>query len=672
MSWTPLHCHSHYSLLDGLSKATQIAERCVKLGYKSCAVTDHGNIAGTIDFTKALKDVCNCGHQKAIHDSGKKCRRKNCSCGEFKKAGLKPILGSELYLCAKDATVKEVSNRDCSHLVVLAKNSAGWKSLVKLTSFANLPEHIYYKRPRLSLDKLSQFTGGNLIAFSGHMGSDLANVIFGDNAKLAYKAKTYDEAKALVRDDWYEATAALAGKYQDIFGKENFFIEIQLIDQKNLPASIVVAKILRYVAKKLGILVVATADSHYPDKEDASDQRILLCSQFETTLGIVQKKIDSEDGDVGLGGFFKSNNYHIPSLEEMTVLHTEEELQCSMTIAEMCESYDILGKPKIPTFDCPAGLSPDEYFRQLCIQGWKNKIASVIPKENQKAYADRVKHELEVIKNAGLASYFLIVQDFCNWGRNQGWLLGPGRGSGAGCLVSDLVGITSVDPLEYALIFERFYNAGRNTADRISLPDIDTDVPIMKRAAYIEYIQKKYGKDRVAQMITFSRMQGRGAVKDVFRAHEACDYDTMNRITEHIPDEAEIADELQSMKEANGEASIIQWALENNADGLREWCFLNKQGELEGPFAKLFAQAIRLEGTKRSSGKHAAGVVISAEPLADLCPMVYDKSNDELMVGWEMGAAEGAGLVKFDILGVAVLDKIMGVQQLIEHGKILA
>jgi DNA polymerase-3 subunit alpha len=236
--------------------------------------------------------------------------------------------------------------------------------------------------------------------------------------------------------------------------------------------------------------------------------------------------------------------------------------------------------------------------------------------------------------------------------------------------------VTHIDPIEFDLLFERFYNAGRNTAERVSLPDIDMDFEIKQRSKVIEYIRERYGKDRVAQMLTFTRLQGRGALKDVFRAHAACSYDEMNLITKNIPDEAEISDQLQAMKEldkkagGDGEASIIQWALENNAAELKQWAFLDDDGKMQGPFAKYFEQAIRIEGTKKSQSKHAAGIVIAQQPLAEVCPMVYDKSTQEMICGLEMNDLESMGHVKFDILGIAMLDKVHGILNLLRTGEL--
>lgn len=240
--------------------------------------------------------------------------------------------------------------------------------------------------------------------------------------------------------------------------------------------------------------------------------------------------------------------------------------------------------------------------------------------------------------------------------------------SAAGCLVSYLIGITSINPLKYNLIFERFYSAGRNTKERVSLPDIDVDVPILKREQVVEYIKNKYGHANVSQMITFNTMKGRGALKDVLRVYGNITFDEMNKITKHIPDEAKISDELQEMKEETGESSIIRWSLEHNAEELKEWCYIDDNGELQGPLAKRFEQAIRLEGTKTNQSKHAAGIAMSSVALQEICPMIHDGKSDQSIAGMEMQDLEAIGVIKFDILGIALLDKVMGISDLLYQG----
>lgn len=620
MSYIPLHCHSMFSLLDGLSKPEQMAERCKEINATACALTDHGNIAGAVKFYLAMKN-----------------------------AGIKPILGCELYICQKDPSVKEKENKNLSHFIILSKNYNGWKDLIKIVSESNKPEN-YYHKPRLDLITLSKLNNGNLIVITGHLGSTLADEIL-DGYSL--------------KDNWQEL-----GIQHVQFLKKNFtdvFLEVQLMDQDNLPVQIQLTNAIRTIGKLTETKVICTPDAHYCKKEDAVDQRILLCNNLKTTFPEISRKISSGQ-DVPMGCFFTSDNYHILSQEEVQQLYTKEEIENTQYVASLVETYDILSKPKLPPFDCPVGYDDAEYLRELCRQGWKEKIAKNIPKEKQDVYLDRIKYELDVLQGAGLSSYFLIVQDIVNYVRKNNWLPGPGRGSAAGCLVSYLIGITSIDPIKYNLLFDRFYNSGRNTSDRISMPDIDVDVPINKREMIISYIKEKYGHDKVSQMVTFNTIKGRGALKDVLRVYGNISFEEMNALTKNIPDEAKIADELQEMKEETGEASIIRWALENNGDKLKDWCYLDDNGELQGPLAKRFEQAIRLEGTKSNQSKHAAGIAISSEPLHVLCPMVYDSKNEQLIAGMEMQDLENIGIIKFDILGVAMLDKIMTIQNLLYEG----
>jgi DNA polymerase-3 subunit alpha len=613
-----------FSLLDGLSKPEQIAERCNEIGASACALTDHGNIAGAIKFYSAMKN-----------------------------AGIKPILGCELYICEQDPKIQEKENRNLSHFIVLAKNNKGWLDLVKIVSESNKPEH-YYHKPRLDLKTIAKLNSGNLISITGHLGSTLADTILDQ----------YD-----LKDNWLELGKNHIEYLKTIFN-DYVFLEAQLMDSDNLP----VQKTLTYAIRELGKItntkVICTPDAHYCKKEDAIDQRILLCNNLKTTFPEISRKISNNE-DVPLSGFFTSDNYHIPSQEEIKDLHTIEEIQNTNFVANLVDSYEILSKPRLPEFKCPNGFDQDEYLRELCRQGWKQKIANVINKEDQQIYVDRIKYELDVLQGAGLSSYFLIVQDIVNFVRKSGWLPGPGRGSAAGCLVSYLIGITSIDPIKYSLIFDRFYNSGRNTKDHISMPDIDVDVPINKREAIIQYIKDKYGHDKVSQMVTFNTIKGRGALKDVLRVYGNVSFEEMNRITKNIPDEAKIADELQEMKEETGEASIIRWALENNSDKLKEWCYIDDNNELQGPLAKRFEQAIRLEGTKSNQSRHAAGIAISSDPLKDICPMVYDSKNEQLIAGMEMQDLEGIGIIKLDILGVAMLDKVMTIQHLLQEGVVL-
>jgi DNA polymerase-3 subunit alpha len=326
----------------------------------------------------------------------------------------------------------------------------------------------------------------------------------------------------------------------------------------------------------------------------------------------------------------------------------------------MCEKYNILDQPQLPPFQCPDNLSEAEYLKKLT----NDRIKQLNLNQD---YIDRLNYELSVLTEANLAGYFLIIKDIVDHIRKNDWLPGPGRGSAAGALVSYLLNITTIDPIKYDLIFERFYNAGRNSKDRISMPDIDVDVPIEKRENVIEYIKSVYGHTKVSQMITFNTLKGRGALKEVLRVYDTISFDEMNKITENIPDEAKIADELQEMKEEYGEASIIRWALENDADKLREWCYIDDNNELQGPLSKRFEQAIRLEGVKCHQSKHAAGIAVSSKDLSNICPMIYDSKTEQHIAGMEMADLESIGVIKFDILGVALLDKIMQIKSFLAN-----
>lgn len=627
--WIPHHSHDYYSLMDGLGSCKANAKRCKELGYTSCSATNHGSISGAIEWFE-----------------------------ECQKIDIKPIIGIEFYVSRQDSTIQDKSNRDLFHQVVLAKNKNSWPKLVKLVSQSNHPDNFYYK-PRISLDNFQQLNG-DFISFSGHPGSELANILF--TSKDAYSCKTKEEVYKYVKSDAIEQCSALALKMQDYFGNGNFYIEIQIIDKIRMPCQLVIADILREVSKKTGIPKVATADSHYPEKKDAVDQRVILCSSLKTTMRKVRQGID--DGEFGLSCFFDSEQYHIPSPEEMCELHKgfEDELDNSLLIDSMCENYKLGGKPKLPKFDCPNGMSNLEYLKELCRQGWKRKISGKV--SNTKPYEDRVKHEFGVIEEANLPGYFLIIQDIIQFAKKKKWLTGVGRGSAAGCLISYLSDITGVDPIKYDLIFERFYNSGRNTKDNIEYPDIDCDFPIEHRKEVIDYVAQKYGRDKVCNIATFGKLQGSAAIKEVLRIHEVCGVDEQNRITKGMPDKAAIADKL----EESGETSILRWTLINEPDLLSDYCRIEDNGELSGDYAQYFAQAIRIEGVYKTQGKHASGIVISDEPISDYCPVTYD--GDDVIAAMDMNSLKKLGAVKCDILGTAVLDKLMLVNKLLKDGKI--
>mgnify|MGYP001282463733 CR=1 FL=1 len=407
-------------------------------------------------------------------------------------------------------------------------------------------------------------------------------------------------------------------------------------------------------------------DIYYTNREDAPLHRILLCSSMKTTLPKVNKQMTTGK-EVENHIFFESNDFFLKNRTEISeVIVSDPKINQFDEIYDKCGVYDILNKPMLPRFATPEGTTEDDHLTELCRNGWRDKLkpsGKIDKPEEKDKYAARIKQELDVIFKANLSGYFLIVQDIVDYVNRMGWLSGPGRGSAAGCLISYLIGVTKIDPIEFDLLFERFYNSGRNTENYISLPDIDMDVPGNKRDDIIYYLKETYGHDNVSQMLTFGRLRGRSALKEVLRVNNACGFSEMNEITKAIPNEADISDQLQEMDEED--RSIIKWALLNNPEELRDYCFINDRGQLDGDYADFFDQAIKIEGTFKTQGKHAAGVVISIEELNKVCPMVNQKSGGEKIAGLEMADLEALGHVKFDVLGINLLDKIMKIKEMI-------
>lgn len=410
----------------------------------------------------------------------------------------------------------------------------------------------------------------------------------------------------------------------------------------------------------------ALMDTFYTEKEDASLHRVLLCSKMKTTLPKVNRLLMGDE-EFENREFFESNEFHLRDSVEICEILTEDIELNVKKIVDKCEEYNILSKPMLPEFSTPTGESEEEYLKELCRHGWAKLLletGKVDNEEDKNKYLDRFVEEFRVIKEANLFGYFLIVRDIISFVNSKGWLSGPGRGSAAGCLISYLVGITKIDPIQYDLLFERFYNSGRNTDDHVSLPDIDIDVPGNKRDEIISYLKDTYGKYNVSQMLTFGRLQGRSAIKEILRINEACSFGEMNEISKSIPNEADVSDQLQAMDEED--RSIIKFALIDNPEELRDYCHVTEKGNLEGDYAEYFEQAIRIEGTFKTQGKHAAGVVISSDRLYNVCPMVNQKSGSEKIAGLEMADLESLGHVKFDVLGINLLDKIMKIEELID------
>jgi len=556
MKFTHLHVHSHYSLLDGLPKIDELLDYVKKLGMDSVALTDHGNIYGAIEFYKKAKE-----------------------------RGIKPIIGSEIYL-AIERMNQERPNIDDKryHLVLLVKNEEGYKNLVKLLTKAHL-EGFYYK-PRVDEELLAKHSEG-LIALSACLTGKIPKLIL---------AKKMEEA---------EKTAF---RYQEIFGKDDFYLEIQhhlnSRDQKTVNRGIIT------ISKKFGIPLVATNDVHYLKPEDAEAQDILM---------LINTGADSNDPERLT---LKEDDFSLRSPEQMIKDFGDlpEAIENTQKIADSCNFQFELGKIKLPKFEVLSGKSPEEYLEELCYQGIKKRYG-----ENaQKEIFDRLNYELAAIRQTGFASYFLIVQDFVNWAKENRIVVGPGRGSVAGSLVSYLLNITTVDPLKYNLLFERFWNPGRMAG----LPDIDLDFADRRRNEVIDYVAQKYGRDKVAQIITFGTMAARAVVRDVGRAL-SYSYGFCDQIAKMIPFGLTLDQTLAQVSE------------------FRQ-LYLNDEKA-----RKLIDFAKKLEGVARHASTHACGVVISQEPLDNIVPLQHPTQDEETIVTqYEMHSIEDLGLLKMDFLGL--------------------
>ncbi len=1035
-NYFPLICHTDYSLMTSTIRINEIPKICKEYGLSGCAITDYGSISGAVSFYK-----------------------------EMNKNNLKPILGCKLYLCEQHPEIKTPDNKEVSHITLLCKNRDGWQQLLEITARANSPQ-FFYDYPRLNLDELERIVGNtnDFIVLTGDIGSqlsvipyglDLYNVRCNNDIRVKFKVNRGEPVYKPLKQ-YYDECISIINRYKKIFSNHNVYLNIQHMNGfDHIAEDFVSFDILPHLSEATNTPRVATCNPHYINQEDYHDHRILLCRKLKVTLRKLIDECDKED-NLWLNQFVNYDRFHFHSFKEMEEISNQDitsepnELSNSLQIANMCEEYDILRKPVLPTFECPDSADPDEHLRQLCRDGFASHGFT----KDSLEYIHRIKYELEVLQEAGLSSYFLVVKDIIDYMKKNNWYTSFGRGclkndtpiylengeiknienvnvgdnvytqngnlskvvnkfkypieneqllniqcyygdnrgitltqnhkilsskstygeiqkytscsqlswkpanelsvsnwvfiphlkyniqydkkidlgkysnnkelkhdkiyahhikfngkykginsykryipidedfmtilgiftgdgslskkhptiltfcvndeepeiktiiidyfnkynikhtyhnnknnkganidikckhfkklydelfykykctsitkhvpdlvkhaskklieafvygyqladgymdkyqhgiktisltlandvrylysllnipstltvyknlpdkrgwitskysysvripanknkgnnfkilkdgillrirkidridniknvydleidkqhdyltnsflvhnSAAGCLTSYLLGITKIDPIEYKLMFSRFYNKGRNTKDHIQLPDIDIDVPKHHRNEVIQYLKDKYGHDHVAQMSTFSKIKGRVALKDVLRVHGGMEFTEMNKITKCIPDEARIADQLQKMKDETGSSSIIRWCLENREISRlwKEWCWLNKETkELEGPLARKFEQAIRLEETRVSQSRHAAGIVIAPRPLRELVPLIYDKELNEHVCGVEMSDGEVLGVVKFDILGLLALDKIMAMQERINKGK---
>lgn len=498
--------------------------------------------------------------------------------------------------------IKIINGANSGYLTFYVMNLAGWKRLIYLSSISYLnPE------PCLQINQI--LDEANLIVVTGDIGSLM------------------DESSVDLLKDCYG---------------ERFLVGIQQVN-KDISVAL---------ADNKAIKKVAFDPVMYVDQKDKFNQLLMYSSHLGIKAATWHAETDSDFQR------YYAHSFSLPSPENAPT----EFLDGVKQIDEMCEKYSILGRPNPPKYDCPNGLTESEYLLELSRAGWKKRFSGQ-KLDNQKIYVDRIQKELSVIQKAGLEGYFLIVQDYVNWAR-QRMLVGPGRGSAAGCLLSYLIGITNVDPIPYKLRFERFYNDGRNTVEKVSIPDIDMDFPPNKRESIIEYIKSRVGPERTCQVATFSGLQGRGALKEVFRVYDVCDIKKMDDITKRLPQKDKISDKL----EADQETSIIRWTLKNEPKNLQEFCVMNDDGTLVGDYARYFESAIEIESTYKSYGKHASALVVSGTKLVETCPMIKEKSGNELISGIEFTEMEELGLVKLDILGLSGLSKLEMAKKLLKDG----
>jgi DNA polymerase-3 subunit alpha len=565
-----LHLHSDYSLLDGACDVEKLVERVHELGMPAVAMTDHGNIFGAVHFVNAAH-----------------------------KVGVKPIVGCELYICKKDDHVITRTPPDgdtYNHLLVLAENEEGYRNLVKITSEASL-RGFYYK-PRVSKKFLADHSKG-LIGLSGCLKGEVAERLTEGN---------------------YSAARSAAGFYRELFGKDNFFLEIQ---DQGLEMEHRIHAGLFQLEKELGLPMVATNDSHYLCEDDAHAQDVMLCIQTGKSIQETNRMK------------FEGTQFYVKDSEEMLRVFKDAPsvLTRTLDIAERCNLRLEKVPSPFPHFDVPDGFTLDSYFEHITRQGFARRMENLRAaasagrlKHSLSEYEQRLTRELTIIQQMKFSGYFLIVWDFIRYARERGIPVGPGRGSAAGAVVAYSLGITDIDPLQHELLFERFLNP-----ERISMPDIDIDFCMNRRGEVIEYVTHKYGRDNVAQIITFGTMAAKAAIKDVGRAMDM-PYSDVDRIAKMVPTTLNI-----KLDDALAESTALQEAYQSDPQ-----------------VRQLMDTARKLEGLVRNSGVHAAGVVISPRPLIELVPL-HKTKNDEIVTAFDMVAIEKMGLLKMDFLGLTTL-----------------
>ena len=569
MNFTHLHVHTEYSLLDGSNKIKEYVDRVKALGMDSAAITDHGVMYGVIDFYRAAR-----------------------------AAGINPILGCEVYVAPGSRFDREAGSGDDRyyHLVLLAENNQGYSNLMKIVS-KGFVEGFYYK-PRVDLSLLEKYHEG-IIALSACLAGEVARFL---------TRGMYEDAKK----------AAL--RYQDIFGKGNFFLELQ---DHGIPEQQNVNQQLLKMHRETGIELVATNDVHYTLAEDAQPHDVLLCLQ-------TGKKLADEDRMRYEGG-----QYYVKSPEEMERLfpYAPEALENTHKIAQRCHVEIEFGVTKLPKFDVPEGYTSWEYLNELCFRGLEERYQPVTEE-----LKERLNYELSTIRNMGYVDYFLIVWDFIKYARDHDIMVGPGRGSAAGSLVAYTLGITQLDPIRYDLLFERFLNP-----ERVSMPDIDVDFCFERRQEVIDYVRRKYGDDCVVQIVTFGTLAARGVIRDVGRVMDL-PYAQVDTIAKMIPQELNIT---------------IDKALQMNPE-------LKKAYEEQKEIHDLIDTAKRLEGLPRHTSMHAAGVVISQKDVSEYVPLSR-ASDGSIVTQFTMTTLEELGLLKMDFLGLRTLTVIQNAVHLIEQ-----
>ncbi|MBG0742381.1 MAG: DNA polymerase III subunit alpha [Cylindrospermopsis raciborskii KL1] len=587
MSFVPLHLHSDYSLLDGASQIPDLVEQAIALGMSSLALTDHGVMYGAIELIKICRS----------------------------KPGFKPIIGNEMYIINGD--IEKQERRPRYHQVVLAKNTKGYKNLVKLTTISHLKGTQgkgIFSRPCINKNLLEEHKEG-LIVTSACLAGEIPQAVLGGKLDTARKVATW---------------------YKGVFG-EDFYLEIQ--DHGSQEDRIVNVELVK-IARELGIKFIATNDSHYISCFDVEAHDALLCIQTG--------KLIADDKRMRYSG-----TEYLKSTQEMQLLFRDhltddviaEAIATTTEVAEKVEVYNIMDEPKIPAPPIPTGHTPDTYTEEVAWQGLLKRLNRKSRNEVDTVYKERLEYELKMIEQMGFSSYFLVVWDYIKFARDHNIPVGPGRGSAAGSLVAYAMGITNIDPVHHGLLFERFLNP-----ERKSMPDIDTDFCIEKRDQVISYVTEKYGADKVAQIITFNRLTSKAVLKDVARVLDI-PYGEADKMAKMIP-------------VVRGKPTKLKVMI---SDETPEPEFKAKYDK-EQHVRRWIDMAMRIEGTNKTFGVHAAGVVISSEPLDEIVPL--QKNNDgSVITQYFMEDLESLGLLKMDFLGLRNLTLIQKTIDLIEQNR---